>query len=113
MYDLSSRDETPDGHKLYGDGPVGGEAEEGVGAVQDFPRAGVKVDGEGEHDAQRQGSQALSAVRGEHGAGTEAHVGHGHHLGEAGTISALNGCGNPDWHFCRQTTGEELKNGNE
>lgn len=48
--------------------------------MQDFSRAGVEVHGEGEHDAQRQRSQALSAVRGEHGAGAEAHVGHGRHL---------------------------------
>lgn len=88
--------------KLFNDGPVSGEAEEGVGAVQDFSCAGMKVDGEGEHDAQRQGSQALSAVRGEHRAGAEAHVGHGHHLKKEGTNSALNNCGNPDRQLLRR-----------
>lgn len=70
----------PRGQIVFHDRPVGGEAEEGVGAVQDFSCAGMEVHGEGEHDAQRQGSQALSAVCGEHWAGAEAHVGHGHHL---------------------------------
>lgn len=79
-----SAGETTHGRAPSSDGPVGGEAEEGVGAVQDFPSAGMEVDGEGEHHAQRQGSQALSAVRGEHRAGAEAHVGHGHHLKKRG-----------------------------
>lgn len=71
---------TSHSQRVFDNRPVCGEGEEGVGAVQDFSRAGMKVHGEGEHDAQRQGFQALSAVRGEHRAGAEAHVGHGHHL---------------------------------
>lgn len=64
--------------------PVCGEGKEGVGAVQDFSCAGMEVHGEGEHDAQGQGFQALPAVCGEHRAGAEAHVGHGHHLRSEG-----------------------------
>lgn len=41
----------------------------------------MEMDSEGEHYAQRQGFQALSAVCVEHRTGTEAHIGHRHHLG--------------------------------
>ncbi len=42
--------------------------------------AGVKVDSEGEHYAQGEGFQALFGVCVEYWTGTEAHVGHRHHL---------------------------------
>lgn len=56
----------------------------GVGAVKDFSSAGMKVDSEGEHYAQGEGFQALSGVSVQHWAGTEAHIGHRHHLRNEG-----------------------------